>query len=157
MVGDQLSGVAVGTMASQAEDRESILCVKFPIRTAPAWELRPKSSHLGRRLSPVGRIYVKTLQRAFSQRRHCDMTVEQVVCIHPLTSRLLLLLVIHDDHLHDLSVAAEEHAQVGLGDVRRQTAQEHLGIAAAALRLLQRARVARLRVDGSAGVTSRSN
>lgn len=105
----------------------------------------------------MGRIYVKTLQRAFSQPCHCDMTVEQVVCIHPLTSRLLLLLVIHDDHLHDLSVAAEEHAQVGLGDVRRQTAQEHLGIAAAALRLLQRARVARLRVDGSVGVTSRSN
>jgi len=62
---------------------------------------------------------------------------------------LLLLLVVHDDHLGDLAVASKEGAQIGLGDVRGQAAQEDL-VAAALLRFLQGARIARLGVDGAA-------
>jgi hypothetical protein len=65
-----------------------------------------------------------------------------------LTPRFLLLLVIHDDYLHDLAVAAKEHPKVSLGDVRGQPSEEHLGVSASAFRLLQRARIARLRIDG---------
>jgi len=61
---------------------------------------------------------------------------------------LLLLLVVHDNHLGDLAVAVKEGPQIGLGDVRGQATQEDL-VAAALLRFLQSARIARLGVDGA--------
>lgn len=66
-----------------------------------------------------------------------------------LTPRLLLLLVVHDDDLHHLAVAAEENAQVSLRNVGRETTEEHLRVPPSSLRLLKGARVARLRIDGS--------
>lgn len=65
-----------------------------------------------------------------------------------LTPGLFLLLVEHDDHLHDSTKAREEVAQVRLCEVGRQTTKEHLGpVAAVALLLLHASRVAGLGVD----------
>lgn len=63
---------------------------------------------------------------------------------------LLFLLIVHDDNFHHFAVASEEHSQVGLGDVRGQSAEENLREGATTgLGLLQRPRIALLRVDGS--------
>lgn len=65
----------------------------------------------------------------------------------------LLLLIVHDDNFHHLAVAAEEHSQVGLGDVGGQAAEEDLREGTATgFGLLQRPRIALLRVDGSKSV-----
>ena len=52
------------------------------------------------------------------------------------SSSLLLLLVIHDDHLGDPSISAEEASQVGLGDTRGKTSEEDLGPVGVLLRFL---------------------
>jgi len=63
------------------------------------------------------------------------------------TSRFLFLLVVHDHHLHHFAERGEVIPKVCFGDVRRQTAKEHLWPVDISLRLLHASRVAWLRVN----------
>ena len=67
----------------------------------------------------------------------------------PKPSGLLLLLVVHDDHLGHSAVATEEVPQICLCDAGRKSPEEHLGPVDVFLRLLHGPRVARLRIDRS--------
>ena len=62
-------------------------------------------------------------------------------------SRLLLLLVVHDDHLSHSAVATEVVSQICLCDAGRKSTEEHLGPVDVFLGLLHGPRVTRLRIN----------